>query len=236
MVKEIVLDSAILNERAMEWDVVKNQDLSIEIVQSLCDTLNSPDCSDRLYLCANEIGYKERAFILKFSDDWKVFMNPIFQEREELRLTREYDPITKKQYIIPRYTKVVLCYQNSIGKIEATRFNEDASVIVSQAMDCLEGIHPSDYGLEIDSKFDEATDEERNELLNEYLKSLKLLSENLDSDLSGNEETKKEWEGFKFMKAKASGEIETADDVPKLNRRQRRFFDKLVKKFRRRKK
>ena len=172
--------------------MVKNQDLSTEIVQSLYDTISNPECNDRLYLCSNEIGYLQRAFILKFNDDWRVFMNPIFQKHEDLKLIREYDPLTKKQYIIPRYTDVVLCYQNSMGKIEAVKFGEEASIVVSQAMDCLEGIHSSDYGLEIDDKFDEATEEERAEVLNKYLEELNSLRETLDSDLSENDDTKKE--------------------------------------------
>ena len=233
MVKEIDLNSALLNERAMEWNVLGDQKLAVEIVQALCDTVDEE--KDRLYLCTNEIGYKERAFVIKFSDEHKVYMNPIFQKRDKLRLVREYDPLTKKQYIIPRYTEVTLCYQNSVGKIEAVKFNEEASAIVSQAMDCLEGIHSADYGLEVDEDFDKATPEEREELLSAYLNSLNTLKSNIEDDLNSDEETKKEYDAFRFMKAKANGEIDSGDE-PKLNRKQRRFFERLAKKLRRRKK
>jgi len=233
MIKEILLDSPFLNDRAMEWDVKNNQDLAYELVQNLNDTLLSIE--DRLYLCSNEIGYNNRAFAIKFSDETKIFMNPMYQDKEALKLVREYDPITKKQFIIPRFTEVTLCFQNCLGKIEALKFNEAASPIVSQAMDCLDGIHSSDYGLEITEEFDKASPEEQQSVLNEYLKSLSTLRDNLDSELSNNDDTKKEWEGFKFLKAKFNGEIET-DNSPKLNRKQRRFFEKLAKKFKRRNK
>lgn len=232
MIKEILVDSPLLNERSMEWDVRAEQDLSMELVQSLNDTIKANE--DRVYLCANEIGYNNRAFIIKFSDDTRVFMNPIYQVKEGLRLVREYDPLTKKQFIIPRFTEVTLCFQNCMGKIEALKFNEVASPIVSQAMDCLDGIHSSDYGLEINEDFDKASPEEQQEVLNEYLNSIKDLMNKLESDLSTNEDTKKEWEGFRFLKAKLNGEIES-EASPKLNRKQRRFFEKLAKKFRRRK-
>ena len=211
-----------------------DQQLAIEIVQALCDTVD--ECKDRLYLCTNEIGYKERAFVIKFSDEHKVYMNPIFQHRDKLRLVREYDPLTKKQYIIPRYTDVTICYQNSLGKIEAVKFNEEASALVSQAMDCLDGVHSADYGLEVDDEFDNATPEEKEELLSAYLESLNNLKSSLEDDLNSNEETKKEYDAFRFMKAKANGEINSGDEEPKLNRKQRRFFERLAKKLRGRKK
>lgn len=232
MIKEILIDSDIINERSMEWDVLKNQDISTELVQNLWDTLSA--ATDRSYLCSNEIGYKERAFALKFSDDYKIFMNPLYQNISDLKLVREYDPLTKKQYIIPRYTDVTLCYQNCMGKIEAIKFNELASAVVAQAMDCLDGIHSSDYGLEITEEFDNATDEEWNQVINEYLRVLGDLRKNLDKDLQTNEETREEWNAFRFTKAKASGEFnDDSNDSPKLNRKQRRFFEKLAKKFRR---
>lgn len=75
--------------------------------------------------------------------------------------------------------------------------------------------------------------------MNEYLKSLNKFKEDLDSDLSNSdEETKKEWDGFKFMKAVSDGKVELykpENKSPIINRKQRRFFEKLAKKFRRRK-
>jgi len=236
MVKDILV-SDLLNERAMEWDVKKDSELTNTILRDLVDTLEANP--DRLYLCANEIGYTERAFILKFSDDWKAFMNPIFQVKDNLKLVREYNPIDKKQYIIPRYTDVTICYQNSMGKVEAVKFNDSASAIVSHAMDVLEGLQTSDYGLEVVEEFDTASPEEQAQVLNEYLKSLNKFKEDLDSDLSNSdEETKKEWDGFKFMKAVSDGKVELykpENKSPIINRKQRRFFEKLAKKFRRRK-
>jgi len=233
MVLEILKDSPLLNERSIEWNVSENSDMAIELVQNLNDTLK--ENPDRSYLCANEIGYPNRAFILRFSDESRVFMNPIFQHRDNLRLVREYDPLTKKQFIIPRFTDVTICFQNSIGKIEAIKFNEIASPIVSQAMDCIEGVHSSDYGLEISPDFDQASPEEQQTVLNAYLQSLQEFMASLDKDLSSDQETKKEWDSLKFMRAKINGEIQE-DNSPKLNRKQKRWFEKLVKKLKRRKK
>jgi len=236
MIKELITDKSFLDERAMEWDVRKEQELSTELVQNLSDTLKS--LPNRYYLCSNEIGYHERAFAIKFSDEIKIFMNPIFQSKGNLKLVRELDPLTNKEYIIPRYTDVTVCYQNCMGKIEANKFNEQASVVVSQAMDCLEGVHSSDYGLEVIPEFDLATEEEREEVINAYLESIKKTRDELDRDLQEDEETKEEWNYYRFVRDKNEGKIETVDleEQPKFNRKQRRLLDKLIKKFKRRKK
>lgn len=224
-----------LNERAMEWDVLQDdQKLSIKLVQDLTDTLKS--CSDRLYLCANEIGYKERAMCVKFGDEYEIFMNPIYQVRESYKLVREYDPITKKEFIIPRATDVTICFQDCIGNIKANKLSEQASIIICQAMDCLEGVHPSDYGLEIIPEFDSATDEERQELLNAYLKSMQKFRSDLDADLMSDDDTKSDWKQFKFMSAVQRGDVTLEKYVPeetngiKLPRKIRRFLAKLEKR------
>ena len=224
MIKEFDYNSEFFNERADECLIEE------ELVNDLKDTLQN--LPDRTYLCANEIGVNKRMFAIRFDTDILIFVNPVYQDRGEFELIRETEPSTSKEFILPRCKEITLCYQDDKGETKATKFNEDASPVISQAMDCLDGIHAYDYGLEIIPEFDEATDEERMEVIKMYLNSLKDLELEFDKDLSEDEETKRIWKSFKFRKAVADGEVQLDDTPsPTLNRKERRLISKLTGKF-----
>ena len=131
MVKDLVTDIEQLSKRSVEWDVRAEQKLSTELVQSLDDTLEAHE--ELLYLCANEIGYKERAIDVKFSDDTYIFMNPAFQKVDKLILSREFDRHDGKEYIVPRYSEVELAYQDCLGSIKAAKFTASAKEKIEKA-------------------------------------------------------------------------------------------------------
>lgn len=223
MVKE--LNFEVYNDRSNECAVLEEKD----IIHDLKDTLKE---LDRPYLCANEIGKSKRLFVLKFDGDKLItFANPVYQVREDMSLIREKDFNTNIEYIIPRYKNVTICYQNEAGEVTATKFNEESSPLICQIMDCLDGIHPSDYGLEVIPEFDEATDDERKEVLKQYICSLQDLDLVLNEELEKDDETNKVWKDFKFQRAVANKEVELYNETPQLNRKQRRLMDKLAGKF-----
>lgn len=227
MIKELDYSSEVYFNRAEEFDIKEDK----EIIEDLKDTLAS--MPDKLYLCANEIGVGKRAFAVNFSSgNIKVISNPVYQVREDFELVRE--KYLDKEYIIPRYKNITLCYQDEDGETKATKFDEDASPFMSQAMDCLDGLHASDYGLEVIPEFDEATDEERKEVVTMYIDSLKDLESRLDKDLTEDEDTKAVWKDFKFREALAAGEVELyKEPTPekKFNRKERRFLDRFTKRM-----
>ena len=228
MIKKINFGSDLYFDRANEYNIKEDN----EIIQDLKDTINS--IPDRVFLCANEIGEDKRAFAIKFGDEVKVFSNPVYQERDKLKLVREKDYHTEKEFIIPRYDSITICYQDEEGDTKATKFNEDASPVICQAMDCLDGIHPTDYGLEIIPEFDEASEEERTEVIQMYINSIKDFDYTLDKDLSEDEEVKGLWKNFKFNRAVSKGEVQLEKEeqpTRTLNRKERRLFDKLSRKF-----
>jgi peptide deformylase len=118
-------------------------------------------------------------------------MNPAIQSKDKLIIYREEDPLTGKEYFIPRFTQISLVFQDCLGKVRGLKMNEAASIIVCQAMDALNGILISDYGLEVLPEFDSASEEEKKEVLSMYAESLSQAYKELDADLSNNEETKK---------------------------------------------
>lgn len=228
MVKDLVTDVNELSIRAVEWDVLANgQKKSVELVQDLCDTLETLD--DRLFLTANQIGHKERAFAIKFKDETEVFMNPAIQSKDKLIIYREEDPLTGKEYFIPRFTQISLVFQDCLGKVRGLKMNEAASIIVCQAMDALNGILISDYGLEVLPEFDSASEEEKKEVLSMYAESLSQAYKELDADLSNNEETKKTWGAAKFIKSVSEGETKL-EEKPLSNRKKKKL-KKFLKLF-----
>lgn len=220
MIKEIITDKEKLSTRCKEFNVLKGgQSKAIELLQNLSDTIES---TDRLYLCANEIGYEERAFAIKFKDETEIFFNPAFQHRDKPIFYREKSYVDGKEYIIPRFTDVSLVFQDSAGKVLGLKFNEAASIIVCQAMNTIDGLFDSDYGLEIIPEFDQASREEQEEIIAGYAEEIGKLGKMMDEELSNNEETKDTWKAAKFYRAVADGEVEF-DNPPSSNREKKRI-------------
>jgi len=229
MIKTIDYNNEAFNSRAEEFNVFNDE--TSDLISDLKDTLLSLE--NKVFLCANEIGRKERAFGIRFEDEVKLFFNPVFQDKKDPKLVRELDEVTNKEYIMPRFSDVTICYQDELGKTVATKFKEPASLIVCKAMDFIDGLHDSDFGLEVLPEFDSATDEERQEVIDMYIEYLTNLGQQLDAELQMDEDVKDEWNAYRFAKAKAEGKIETFEDKPgvKLNRAQRRYLKKFKNKL-----
>lgn len=234
MVRELNFAPEIFERRAGEF-LLKSEDKdhvnSDRLMKDLEDTLSTME--DRVYLCANEIGFGLRAFTVKNGDNFKTFFNPVIHQKDNFKLIIEVDPSDGNRYLRLRPTNVILDFLTEEGKQQALKFDESGSVIIAQAMECLEGVHDKDLGLLIDEQYDNATDEEREEVNKYYIEQLLKLNKKLDEDLMSDEEVKDFWEGYKFNLAKATGqvEIESEDSSTKLNRRQRRLIDRLNKKL-----
>lgn len=228
-VKELIRDSNILGERAKEWDVRGNQNLSTEIVQSLDDTINAHP--ELLFLASNEVGYKERAIDVRFSDDTYIFMNPILQKTERLAFAREIDRIDGKEYIVPRFGYIELVYQDCLGSIKAAKFENAAALIICQALDTLDGIFSSEIGLEVLPEFDQATPEEQKEVLDAYMNSLNMRYNELDKELQlEDDKVRNQWNAIKFMIAKSEGKIQGDEEKP-LSKRKQKLITKLAKQI-----
>lgn len=219
MVKELITDIEQLSKRSKEWDVRANQGTSTEIVQALDDTLD--EHKELVYLCANELGYSERAIDIRFSDDTYIFMNPAFQKVDKLVLSREMDRHNGKEYIVPRYNEVELVYQDCLGATKAARFVDSGAIVVCQAMDTIDGMFASDYGLEIIPEFDEATPEEQQQVINAYLTSMNDAYNKLDKELSEDEETKGPWKAARFLEGVNDGSVQLEEEVS--NRKKKRL-------------
>ena len=155
-------------------------------------------------------------------------MNPIIKKFDRIMLSREYDRITQKEYIVPRFSNLEVVFQDCLGAIKAIKLEGMSALVMSQALDMLDGVYSHDLGLEILPEFDEASEEEQNALIQEYLNSLTSAYEYLDNELSKDEDTNEQWKAIKYMMAKSKGEVEIDQEKP-MSKRKQKMINRFVK-------
>lgn len=197
-----------LNElgRAQEIDVEKENKLVREIISTIKSTMKK---NNLVSLSAPGVGYNKRIFCVDFSDlEIKTFINPIITNATGLQLSREIcSSIPNKEYIRPRNTTIDLIYQTPQGVVKTNRYEGVAAFVFQHELDHLEGVTLEDMGLEIDSDFDEASDEDRSEIINMYLDSLDLRQKDLDAEIEADDELKVVSDRLRFVEALAKGDI-----------------------------
>lgn len=127
---ELVTNIEALTTRAKEWDVRSEQDTSTKLVQALEQALD--ENPDLLFVCSQEVGFEERAIDVRFSDDSYVFMNPIIKKGDRLALSREFDRITKKEYIIPRFSNIELVFQDCLGAVKGIQVSDIGAMVADR--------------------------------------------------------------------------------------------------------
>lgn len=200
----IYKDKKTLYERAEEINVIGNEKLVKEIALALKKEAYSNNLCG---LSANQIGYNVRAFCLNFSGDCRVYFNPIISKVENFAVAEEKCVcLDNRRFLIPRYGKIEVTYQTAKGIAETQTFVGKASSIVQHQMDHLDGLMIDDIGLEIDEEFDNATEEEKDELVNAYFNALKNKEENAKKEIENDEELKQMSDAIEFLKQVQSGE------------------------------
>ena len=200
--------------RAQEINREKDGKLLREITANIKKTMRKNGLTS---LSAPGIGYNKRVFCIDFSDqEIKTFINPVITNAEGLQLAKEIcSSIPGKEYIRPRNTTVDIIYETPTGKIKTNRFSDVAAFVIQHEIDHLECVTLEDIGLEIESDFEEDTQDERNEIINMYLDSLDLRQKDLDTEIESDDELKVVSERLKFTEALAKGEI-TFDKLDEL--------------------
>ena len=207
--KPIITDLCELDKLGRSEEVQLNDDNKLirEITANIKRTMRK---NNLVSLSAPAIGYNKRIFCIDFSDkEIKTFINPLVTRVEGIELTREVcSSIPGKEFIRPRNSLVEVMYQTPLGKIKSRIFKGLAAHVIQHEMDHLDGITLADIGLEIEDDFNDATDEERFEIINMYLDSLDLTKSELEKDFTQDESLRKEYEADKFVELLAQGKIE----------------------------
>lgn len=211
-VKDIVTDYDILSERCDEIDLTKkNKNIQNTILQ-LKNTIKANP--DMLGLSANQIGSYDRVIVLNFNGNLRSFVNPIITRVDGFELSRETcHSIPGKTFIRMRNSRVWVTYQTPLGKIESVELNGVAAKMMQHHIDHLDGLLLSDVSLEIDEAFDNATEEERAEVLKYYLESLDLCADELITDVNSTAEGKQLSDAIRFIESVKTGET-VIESVP----------------------
>ena len=204
-VRDIVTDYDILSERCDEIDLTKkNKDIQTTVLQ-LKNTIKANP--GMLGLSANQIGKYERVVVLNFNGSLRSFINPIITRVDGFELSRETcHSIPDKTFIRMRNSRVWVTYQTPLGKIESVELNGVAAKVMQHHIDHLDGLLLSDVSLEIDDAFDNATEEEREEIIKMYLDSLDITASQLEDSAKSDEDGKKLADAMRFMESVNKGE------------------------------
>lgn len=185
---------------------------------------NNKDCAA---ICAPQIGYNLRLFVVKTSKDeadrFKVFLNPMIINSKGLHMSRESSiSFPNKQYIIPRKNELHLAYQTIDGKVESNSYIGAFAEVIQQMVEMLDGITLPDYGLDLDDvggadAFDKASNKNKAELIALYLDSLKDFSNELSEEIENNPELKYMSDVIKFNTGVLKGDIEIIEKPKPVN-------------------
>ncbi len=204
-IKELVTDVEKLRELSEVVNVKASNEEVREIVLALKETMRA---NNLVALSAPQIGIPYRIFCLKDNKGLHSFINPMIQKSTEMTFSREKDEcFPDKEYIYPRSAKLTVNYQTPLGEIKAVTVVGHTAFVVQRMIDHFNGALVSDIGLEIDKLWDEATDDERAEVLKAYAEALDIATKEANKDIESNEELKKQMKAIEFQHALVSGEV-----------------------------
>lgn len=204
-VKDIIKDVDKISEWSVEINTQKEGKLLQEIVLSLKQTMRE---NNLVSLSAPQIGYNRRVFCLRFGDnDYRTFVNPVIENNTAFQFARETcSSIPSKTFIIPRFGNIKVFFTTPMGKVESSKLVGMSAFKFQHCLDHLNGLLVSDIGLEIDEMFDNATDEERAEVLRMYAESLDIRQKELTKSVEEDKDLKQIDDAAKFMASVYSGE------------------------------
>lgn len=212
-VKEIIYDL----EKLGEWSEVIHPQKEGKLCQQIIGELKATMRANNLeYLTAPQIGYNKRIFCIRYKDnDYRSYINPSISNLAKLSVVQEVCySLPEKRYIMPRYNMVEMIYYKPLGaQPEACRVFGKSAQIMHHCVDHLDGLLTCDIGLEIDELFDQATDDERAEVVKAYLESLDIRQKQLKEEIENDEELKKMSDAIDFMDSVRKGET-VIESVP----------------------
>lgn len=208
-----VYDRETLGARADEINMLKNKKnykMVTDIVERLKAILAGD--ADLIALSAPQIGYPYRIFCVKFSnDEIRGFVNPlIYRYSTESHLSREMQigHNSSTEYIVPRSDEVEMSFQTPVGNLQSNLFKDVVGEVMQQMSDLLDGVMLEDYGLEVMEGFDEASQEERDEIIHMYIDYLHGQMDELQKDIEKDKDHARMNEAIDFMEQAKLGNIE----------------------------
>ena len=205
--KTIITDVEQLYEWCLEIDPRRQGKLLQEITLALKNTMREHKLE---YLTAPQIGYNYRVFCIKFDkNDYRTFVNPQISENKGIGFERETcNSIPDKVFVMPRFGNIMLHYVTPLGKVESRRIVGRSATVVQHCIDHLNGLLINDIGMEIDSDFDNATEEEKTEIIKMYAESLDLRQKLIEEEIEKDKESKDLKNAIDFVASVKTGETQ----------------------------
>ena len=180
--------------RCQEVDLEKESKEAREIIKNLKRTLRKNDSV--VALSAPALGFNKRIFCVDYADnEIKTYINPVIMHAEGIQLSREVcSSLPGKEYIRPRNSEIDVIFQRPTGEISTQRFKGVAACTIQHEIDHLDD-------------FDEASDEEKQEIIDMYLDSLDIKRTSVKEDIANDPELNLISERLRFTEALARGDI-----------------------------
>lgn len=196
--KEIITEYEKLSDWSVEVDAQKDGKGVQEIILAIKQTMKKHNLQT---LTAPQIGITRRVICMKFGEnDYRTFINPMTENNSNITMSRETcSSIPDKTFIIPRFNKVKFFYTTPLGKVESCNLVGRAAHLYQHCVDHLNGLLVSDIGLEIDEDFDNATDDERAEILRMYAESLDIMQKELDKTIKEDKDLSELDDAIRFI-------------------------------------
>ena len=183
---QIVTDLDKLHVRCDEVNTSTQNKEIREIILALKTKIREDDL---IALSANQLGYDKRVMVLNFGGNLRSFVNPIISNAKGLEMSREQCPsLPNRTFLIPRNNQVIVTYMTPLGKIESANLKGLAARVAQRQINLLDGSPVSDIGLEIDELFDQATEDEKAQLIKAYIDSLDLMQKDLEKEIKDDKE------------------------------------------------
>ena len=205
MIKEIITNEEKLSVVSDEVDIRKQGNIVREIVLNLKDTIRKHNLTG---LSAIQIGEDKRVFVINFNGTLKSFVNPMISSVKGIEVRKETcSSIPEKKFIITRYNRIQIIYQTPLGEVKSTELVGMSAMVFQHLVDHLDGILVSDHGLEIDNDFENASDEEKSEVIKLYLDSLDIKQKQLEKEITEDEDLSAMKYSLDLREKIAKGEI-----------------------------
>ena len=203
-----------------------------EIINQLNDVFEKN--TDVVALSAPQIGINKRIFGIRFNDTIKYFINPIITKKSGLVIAPEiFLNSPGKEYLIGRPKEVTVVYTNQDFVYEDNKLLDSAARIFDQMIQVLDGVLPSDLGLESDIELDgtlaEASEEELATYCEIWKQFITVKLGKLEEEINSNDLAKRMYSELKLSESIINGRIEVYEEQhqPHLNYKQRRALKKI---------
>ena len=203
---DIITDYEKLSERSIEVATKKDGKKIMQLNRAMKATIReNPSIKG---IAGIQVGEPIRVCNINFGTEVKCFVNPMISKAEGVCLSRETtESLPGRTFIAIRNNDIEVKYQEPNGRLGTSHLVGQSACIMQQMIDYMQGTLLEDHALEIDDDFDNATDEEKEQIIKAYCDSLDLHREDLMKEIQQDAETKQLYDGIDFMEKVQSGEV-----------------------------